>query len=58
MKDKKIIDVLDSKNQYEEVPTVLNPKVLETIRNTKYFGTDSHSEQSLVEAAKHLSIFS
>ena len=58
MKNRKIIDALDSKKKYEEVPTVSNPEVLETIRNAKYFGSDSHTEQSLVEAAKHLSIFS
>ncbi|GFH62129.1 predicted protein [Chaetoceros tenuissimus] len=58
MKNRIIIDALNAKKKYDEVSTVVNPEVLDTIRNAQYFGWDSHDDQSLVEAAKYLSIFS
>jgi hypothetical protein len=58
MQNRKIVEALESNKIYEEVPTVTNPDVLDTIRGAKYFATDSHTDQSLIQAAKHLSVFS
>lgn len=58
MQNRKIVEALESNKLYEEVPTVTNPDVLDTIRGAKYFATDGHTDQSLIQAAKHLSVFS